>query len=111
VVKIGAKLASAEEPAEGGTYIIVNVETVKTAVRGFEGVRVTLQGVKDKKEYATMLWQREVASPHSKLGAFLAAFTKFLGSEEQASDTANWVGHKIRIVSWKPRDREVVVLE
>jgi hypothetical protein len=65
----------------------------------------------DTKEYATVLWMRDIAGQHSKLGAFIDAFTKFLGSEEAAYDTENWEGHKIRIISWTPRKREIRVVE
>jgi fructosamine-3-kinase len=115
MVKLSGKtqLAKAVEPAEGGTYEIVKVEEVKTAVQGFSGVRVVLKSINpnDTKEYATMLWMRETAGQTSKLGSFIAAFAKALGSEEAAYDTDNWVGHKIRIISWTPRKREIAVID
>jgi len=114
VVKIEARLAKGEEPKEGGIYKIVAVEEVKTAVQGFNGYRVLLKSTKkgeEDVEYATMLWKREAAGAKSKLGAFLAAFTEFLGDEDAALETDNWINHTIRIVSWKPKDREIKVLE
>lgn len=108
------QLASAQEPTEGGTYKIVNVEEVKTSVQGFNGIRVVLQSTKPGEEntqYATMLWMREVAGQKSKLGAFLDAFTDFLGDAESALDTDNWIGHIIRLVSWQPRNREIRVIQ
>ena len=107
----GIRVVTAMEPEEGKTYIITKVEEVKTAVRGFNGIRVTMKSTnpKDNNEYATMLWLREVAGPGSKLGAFLMAFKKALG--ENGTDTQHWVNKTIRIVSWQPRRREIVVVE
>jgi len=102
MVKIKSELArSLPEPVEGKTYTIVNVEVIKTAVRGFDGVRVTLKDAKGN-EYATMLWIRDRVGENSKLGAFL----KVLGD-----DTDTWVGKKIRIQEWRPRQRTVVLIE
>jgi hypothetical protein len=58
-----------------------------------------------------MLWSREVAGGKSKLGAFLNAFTEFFGDEDEALNTDSWVNHTIRIISWKPRAREIKVVE
>ena len=105
------ELAAGREPEEGGTYKITKVEEVKTAVRGFEGLRVSMTDVKSGEEYATMLWMREVAGQNSKLGAFIAAFTEFFDDEDMALDTDNWVGHVVRFISWAPRNREIRVIE
>lgn len=107
------KLVSAIEPEEGGTYEIITAEEIKTAVQAFGGIRVQMKSMKqgDDQEYATMLWMRPEASRTSKLGAFLAAFTKALDDEEAALDTDNWLEHKIRIISWKPKAREVLVID
>ncbi len=112
-LKDRVQLAEALEPVEGATYEITGVDEVTTIVRGFKGIRVTMKSTnpKDKKQYATMLWFREVAGAQSKLGAFIRAFKEFFGDEEQALDTDNWIGHTIRFISWKPRNREVVVVE
>jgi len=115
-----AELAKAEEPKEGLSYIVAGSEEVKTSVQGFSGIRVNLDPVDAKekkrleeehKEVAAMLWMREVAGTKSKLGAFLDAFTQHFGDEDEALNTENWIGKKIRIVSWKPRAREVAVLD
>ena len=115
-----AELAKAEEPKDGRSYVITKVEEVKTAVQGFNSLRVSLDPVDTKekarmkeegKEVAAMLWMREVAGVKSKLGSFLDAFSKFLGDEEAALDTDAWLKHEIRIVSWKPKAREVVVID
>jgi len=107
------EIAKAVEPVEG-TYKVMSTDEVKTAVQSFNGVRVKLQSQKKGEEdieYATMLWMREVAGVKSKLGAFLDAFTEFLDDEDEALDTKNWIGHIIRIVSWKQKAREVKVVE
>lgn len=106
------QLATAVEPKEG-TYKIVEVEEVKTAVQGFSGIRVKMNSTKkgDETSYATMLWSRAEASQTSKLGSFLKAFADFFKSEDDAMETDNWVGHTIRINSWASKKREVEVLE
>jgi len=115
-----AELAKAEEPKDGKSYIITKVEEVKTAVQAFNALRVSLEPVDTKekgrleeegKEVAAMLWMREVAGVKSKLGSFLDAFTQFLGDEDSAMDTDNWLKHEIRIISWKPKAREVTVIK
>lgn len=105
-------VAAGIEPEEGKTYTITGVEEVKTAVQGYSGIRVTMKSTnpKDKADYATMLWLREVAGANSKLGAFMAAFKEALG-EDAAYNTDSWVGKTIRFVSWQPRKRQIVVVE
>jgi hypothetical protein len=114
-VRITTELADAVEPVEGQTYIVTAVEEIKTAVQTFAGLRVSLEPEKRKKDdendYATMLWSRDVAGIRSKLGAFISAFLEFFDDEEKAMETDNWKGHKVRIVSWKSKDREIQVLE
>jgi len=115
-----AELVKAEEPKEGKSYIITATEELKTAVQGFNGIRVSLDPIDTKekariaeegKNVATMLWMREEAGFKSKLGSFLDAFTKFLGDEDSALDTDNWHKHEIRIISWKARAREITVIK
>lgn len=74
---------------------------------------------KDKNEYVSMLWSRDVASVKSKLGSFLSAFCSFFDEEDkdpeteecQYMDTDNWLGHKILFTSWKAKNRAVEVVE
>lgn len=115
-----AELAKAEEPKDGKSYVVTKVEEVKTAVQAFNASRVSLEPVDTKektrikeegKEVAAMLWMREVAGVKSKLGSFLDAFTQFLGDEDLALDTDNWINHEIRIISWKPKAREITVIK
>lgn len=87
--------------SEGLVGTIVKAEKVITAVRGFRGVRVTVKG-EDGNEYAEMLWMRETVGSKSKIGAFINALGR---------DLSKWAGKKIRIVAWRPRDREVVVVK
>lgn len=113
--RIKAELAEAVEPQDGRTYVVTEVDETKTAVQGFDAYRVKLEPTKrkadDDKDYATMLWAREEAGVTSKLGSFMAAFLDHYGDEDVAFDTDNWLGCTIRIVSWKPRAREVEVIE
>ena len=115
-----AELAKTAEPKEGKSYTITKTEEVKTAVQGFNGLRVTFDPTDTKERAAlkeegktccTMLWMRETAGVKSKLGSFLDAFTTFLGDEDSALDTENWLKHEIRIVSWKEKAREVAVIK
>jgi hypothetical protein len=114
-VRIKTELAESVEPVEGQTYTITAVEQATTAVRQYGAIRIGLEPEKRKKDdeddYATMLWSRDVAGIRSKLGAFISAFLEFFDDEEKAMETDNWKGHKIRIVSWKDKDREITVLE
>ena len=112
--KLNVRLASRTEPREGGRYRIEKVEEVTTPVRGYKGLRVTMRNATDKNDtetYTTMLWLRDTAGSNSKIGSFIAAFTKFFGDEEKALDPENWVGHTIYMVSWQDRNREVKVVE
>ena len=61
------------------------------------------------RDYAAQ--KREVAGVKSKLGSFLDAFTQFLGDEDLALDTDNWLKHEVRIVSWKEKAREVAIIK
>ncbi|MBA7690389.1 hypothetical protein ES703_98915 [subsurface metagenome] len=115
-----ARLVNSEEPKDGQSYIITATEETKTAVQAFVAIRVTLTptGAKEKKrlkeadtDCVSMLWMRDEAGERSKLGAFLSAFTSFLGDEDEALDTDNWIKHEIRIISWKPKAREIVVIQ
>ena len=115
-----AELAKTEEPVGGKSYIITKTEEVKTAVQGFNGLRVTFDPTDAKEKAAlkeegktccTMLWMRETAGVKSKLGSFLDAFTNFLGDEDLAMDTDNWSKHEIRIISWKEKAREIAVIK
>ncbi|MEM0008003.1 MAG: hypothetical protein QXR89_07055 [Candidatus Bathyarchaeia archaeon] len=100
--KIDAELIKPlPEPSEGD-YVIEKVERVdQTPLRGLQGWRVTLRNAKDGSLCATMLWKREQVGPNSKLGSFLLALGK---------DADTWTGKIIRLASWKPRERKVVMV-
>lgn len=80
---------------------IVKAEVTQTLVRGLRGVRVEFEDGKGNR-YATMLWIRERVGDKSKLGAFI----KVLGKRP-----STWVGKKVRIKKWSPREREVELVE
>lgn len=108
-----AKLVDVVEPEEGKSYIIGDTEEIKTPVQGFTGLRISMKSVKkdDEENYATVLWLRDEAGKKSKLGAFLDAFTNFFDTEAEAMETENWVGHEIRFVVWKSKNREITVIK
>ena len=49
-----------------------------------------------------MLWLRPVVGSRSKLGAFIAAL---------GNDIDKWVGKKVKIITWRHRNREIKVVE
>ena len=89
------------EPPLNTVLTIVKAEVTQTLVRGLRGVRVEFEDSKGNR-YATMLWIRERVGDKSKLGAFI----KVLGKRPSA-----WVGKKVRIKKWSPREREVELVE
>jgi len=92
------KLAERRPFYEGLEGNITKAEIVKTAVHGWDGVRVVLQddnGV----EYSEVLWKRNEVGPKSKLGAFIL---------ELGDNTDDWVGKRIKILVWKEKAREIV---
>jgi hypothetical protein len=102
LVKISAKTASALPPFEAGNvYTIKSAEQVKTQLRGLDGIRVVGE-LEDGTSHAEMLWLREVVGKNSKLGSFL----EVLGDE-----TEKWVGKRIHIVSWSPKNRLIKLVQ
>ena len=86
--------------SEGLVGTIVKAEKVKTMRMGYDGVRVILED-EQKNQYGEMLWLREQVGTRTKLGAFIITL---------GNDIRKWIGKKIRIVSWKPKDRKIEVL-
>ena len=86
---------------EGDTLEIVSAEIVTTMIRGFRGVRVIAKDLKTGQFKAEMLWLRDVVGDYSKLGAFIKALGK---------NTDNWIGKKIKIVRWQPKNRKIQVI-
>jgi len=113
--KIKAGLTEGVEPTEGQVYTVIGAKEVKTAVQGYNGIRVELEPVRrkegDENKYATMLWMRETAGVMSKLGSFMKAFLDFYKEEELAFDTDNWKGAQVLIREWQPRKRDVEVVQ
>jgi hypothetical protein len=113
MVKLTGTIAEGKEPEESKNYIIETVESLTTAVQSFKGLRVSMKSTnkKDDGKYATMLWQREITAATSKIGAFMKAFGAFYNDEAQAQETDNWIGHEIKIVSWKMKNREISIIK
>jgi len=91
------KLAERRPFYEGLEGVIVQAEEVKTLIRGYNGIRVTIKddnGV----EYSEMLWKRPEVGTRSKLGAFMT---------ELGDDTDEWIGKRIKILVWKEKAREI----
>jgi hypothetical protein len=98
--ELPSRLSERWEPEVGQTYTIKAAEIVRTDVQGYHGVRVVLEDKKNN-SHVLMLWIRQFVGEKSKLGAF----QKALGN-----NTDNWIGKKIKIVKWIPRQREIEVL-
>jgi hypothetical protein len=81
---------------------IQTAEAVKTAVSGYEGIRVKVEEISTGDEYVEMLWVRGFVGAKSKLGCFIQA----LGDNTDA-----WAGKVIRIVKWEQKDRIIEVVE
>lgn len=96
-VKLAEQLPGFEE---GDVIEIKSVEVVQTAVQGFRGVRVSGTD-QNGTEKAEMLWLRPVVGSRSKLGAFIAAL---------GNDIDKWVGKKVKIITWRHRNREITVV-
>jgi hypothetical protein len=86
--------------SEGLTATIVKAEKIKTQRMGYKGVRVVVEDEKGN-QYGEMLWIREQVGTRTKLGTFLTAL---------GNDTRNWIGKKIHVITWKPKDREIEAL-
>jgi len=93
----------AEKPFyEGLVGEIKTAEVLKTAVSGYDGVRVTVEEAGTGEKYAEMLWIRGFVGLKSKLGAFIS---------ELGDNTDSWVGKTIRIVRWKEKDRQIQIVD
>ena len=85
----------------GQVLTITDVKYVETALRGFEGLRVT--AVDDNgNEFADMLWLRRQVGVTSKIGAFITVLGK---------EPAKWIGKKIKVVTWMPKNRKIELLK
>lgn len=97
---------------ESETYIIQSVEEVVTDKSKYEAYKVTLKSTNanDKDEYATMLWKSETIPSNSKLGSFIDAFNVFMKDDNAGYDTDNWLNHKIKVKTWRQKQREIEVI-
>jgi len=97
---------------ESETYIIQTAKEITTEKLSYKAIKVTLKSTNsnDKNEYATMLWLSDTIPSNSKLGAFVDAFNVFLKDDNAGYDTDNWLNHKIRVKTWRNKQREIEVI-
>jgi len=111
--KINQKLSEPQKDIEESeTYIIKTVKEIITEKSKYEAFKVTLKSTNanDENEYATMLWKSDTIPSNSKLGSFIDAFNVFLRDENAGYDTDNWLNHKIRVKTWRNKNREIEVI-
>ena len=97
--KINVEIAEQlPEPLEGHTYLIHDAELFTSQVRGYKGLRVPLTDQTDQTEVIAVLWTRDIAGEKSKLGSFISVL---------GNDTDNWNGKKIKILKWRPGERQI----
>ncbi len=101
-MKIPGKMIERKpKPTEGKVYTIKSVEFRETS--NGKGFRVVLSDTKGN-EYEDMLWlnKSDEYGPKSKLGAFVTVL---------GDDTDDWIGKKIKIISWTPKNNEISLVE
>lgn len=111
--KINQKLSEPQKDiTESETYIITKAEQVTTDKSKWEAIKVTMKSTNanDENEYATMLWQSDTIPTNSKLGSFVDAFNVFLKDDNAGYDTDNWLNHKIKVKTWRNKNREIEVI-
>lgn len=97
---------------ESETYIIQTAKEVTTEKEKYKAIKVTLKSTNenDENEYATMLWVSDTIPSNSKLGSFIDAFNGFFNDDKKGYDTDNWINHKIKIKTWRNKDRNIEVI-
>lgn len=97
---------------ESETYTIIDAKEVTTEKEKYKAIKVTMKSTNanDQNEYATMLWQSDTMPSNSKLGCFVDAFNKFLKDDNAGYETNNWINHKIRVKTWRNKQREIEVI-
>jgi len=90
-----------EELKIGATYRIKKVEPFTSQLRGFEGLRVEIDEVGGSQSLSIPLWQRDLASRRSKIGAFVIAL---------GDDTDKWIGKQIIFEAWARGNRVIKVV-
>jgi len=111
--KINEKLVEPQKDiVESETYIIQKIEEVITEKSKYEAYKVSLKSTNsnDENEYATMLWKSETIPTNSKLGSFIDAFNVFLKDDNAGYETDNWLNHKIKIKTWRQKNRQIEVI-
>lgn len=100
--KINVEIAEQlPEPLEGHIYQIHDPELFTSQVRSYKGLRVPMTDQQDQSEVVAALWTRDIAGEKSKLGSFIVAL---------GNDTDTWNGKKIRILKWRPGERQIEVV-
>jgi len=113
IPKLNVKLSEPQKDiTESETYIIMKAEEIVTDKSKYEAIKVTLKSTNsnDENEYATMLWQSDTIPSNSKLGSFIDAFNAFLKDDDAGYDTDNWLNHKIKVKTWRNKQREIEVI-
>lgn len=97
---------------ESETYIIQTAKEVTTEKSKYRAIKVTLKSTNanDENEYATMLWISDTIPSNSKLGSFIDAFNGFYKDGEKGYNTDNWLNHRVKIKTWRQKNREIEVL-
>jgi hypothetical protein len=124
MVKINQGLSDFAEIEEGDQYQIINVS--ENTSKGFKGLTieftpkiVTETNEKLKFRITAWLGQNDTVGTRSKLGCFICAFADYFESEtkgntkkalEMAQDTANWLAHYIKVISWRAKNREIKII-
>ena len=93
-LKIGEQLP---EPPLNVPLQVVKAEQIKTAQRGYDGIRTELRD-RGNNVYATMLWLQDVTSTGSKIGSFCYAFHGKQFVENGEYDTDLWIGKWIKML-------------
>ena len=109
MVEIKAELIA--QPKEGENYNIVEVKEIEVETRGgnYPALRVLMKSVnkEDKLAYSVSLWLSDTTGSRSKLGSFIDAFS---GKVNDASETEDWLGHTVKFIKWRTKDREIEVI-
>jgi len=100
-LKIQVPLPADEDLKLGTPYRIKRVEPFTSQLRGFEGIRVEIEEVGGTQALSIPLWQRELASRRSKIGAFVIAL---------GDDTDKWIGKQIVFEAWARGNRVIKVV-
>lgn len=97
--RIGTKVQeSGDSVEEGVEYTISRVNWLPKSSAGFDNYRVMCVPDDSDEEHMINLWDREVATPRSKLGSFLITF---------GNNTDDWVGRRFRLIRWRDRERVI----